>query len=145
MGNVKIRKVLFGVLFVFMSMLPMTAQAADFPSVSFSEPYAASGSLYASLNLTGGDVANRGGGANTVFGPLLTLKSGTNRVLSVMLSTGAAVGPSETPTDQTFGGSVGIGPCVMNDAFCVHGGYKVDFNTGQRHRQLLFLGRILTF
>jgi hypothetical protein len=138
---------LMAMLVALAIMLPASAnrsEAMDLPSLSFSEPYADHG-LYGSLNLTKGNVENRGGGISTVYGPFVTLRSGENRVLSGMVSLGGAIGPSATATDQAVGASVGIGPCLMNDMICLHGGYKVDVTTGNRVRQLLFLGRVMQF
>lgn len=131
-------------LLVALFVLPVSASAGEV-KLTFSEPYEPM-NFYASLNLGGGNLDERGGGLNAVFGPLAVLKTDAQRVMSLAFSVGVAAIANEGATEQqVFGGSFGFGPCWMNDMICTHPGYKVDMKTGKRHPQGMVMTRVFKF
>lgn len=122
--------------------------------LSTSEPYWEKPVFYAGIALNQGNIEERGAGGYAVFGPLAVLTSTSidangvahaNRVMSLTFSLGVVGTSDPSPGGSTYGGSLGFGPCWMNDLLCTHGGIKVASDTGKRSTQLMAMMKVIQF
>lgn len=156
---VQVKAVAFIAVMVMSSVVSVLLQPAqagvldtDQIGLTFAQPYLDKPVFYAGISLDGGNIEDRGGGGFAVFGPLAVLTASstdslgttvTNRVMSLTFSIGI-VGVAD-PAGTTYGGSLGFGPCWMNDVLCTHAGYKVSSETGKRSLQVMGMLKVVQF